>query len=45
MGKIRKIKTRFESLETNVNLVSAKLIEFDSFKEDMRYFKNQVDEI
>ena len=35
MGKIRKIKTRFESLEQNVNLVSEKLVEFDSFKEDM----------
>ena len=45
MGKIQKIKTRFESLETNVNLISAKLVELDQFKEDMSTFQEKFDHI
>lgn len=45
MGKIKEIKNRFESLEQNTNLISAKLVEFDSFKEDMTDLQEKFNQI
>ena len=43
MGKIKEIRKRFNLLEGNVNIISEKLVEFETIIEDINRFEEKFD--